>query len=307
MNESLFGFDSVFLEKLERLALLNRRPVPGPSAGSRRSPRHGSSVEFADFRDYTPGDDFRRVDWNAYARLDRLFLRLYSAEEMTTLALLLDRSSSMSLGNPSKALTAAQLAAMLSFIALHNYDHVAVFGWAEKIDRYFPAQVGVTCVPRVWRSIATVMGLGPGSTRADASSTPAITDFAALRDFGVYHRRRGLTIVLSDFLTQSDWRAGLHALRASGQEVTAIQILAPEEIHPSLRGDWKLRDVESSAAVEVTISPRVLRRYEEELAAHTAAIRDFCRQQGITFVRLTSDVSIGDAALASLRTAGVIS
>jgi uncharacterized protein (DUF58 family) len=209
---------------------------------------------------------------------------------------------------------AAQLAAVFSFIALHNYDHVALLAWAEKIDRYVPAQVGKACIPRVWRSITEIMGLrgstqdkGAGSPRSrSAPVTGAGTNFAALRDFGAYHRRPGLAIVLSDFLTDSDWRAGLRALRASGQEVTAIQILAPEEIQPSLRGDWKLRDVESSTLVEVTISPRLLRRYEEELAAHTTAIRDFCRQQGITFVQLASDVSIPDTALGSLRSAGVL-
>jgi uncharacterized protein (DUF58 family) len=98
-----FGFDSAFLQKLERLALVNRRPMIGPSAGPRRSPRHGASVEFADYRDYSPGDDFRRIDWNAYARFERLFLRLYSAEEMTTLTLFLDHSASMRFGEPSPA------------------------------------------------------------------------------------------------------------------------------------------------------------------------------------------------------------
>src|SRR5919205_2400767 len=95
-----FGFDGAFLRKLERLAVASRRPLPGMTSGPRRSPRRGSSVEFADFRDYAPGDDFRRIDWNAYARLDRLFLRLYRAEEMTTLAILLDHSPSMRFGKP---------------------------------------------------------------------------------------------------------------------------------------------------------------------------------------------------------------
>ena len=316
MHEPLFGFDGAFLQRLERLSLLNRRPVPGPTAGARRSPRHGSSVEFADFRDYSPGDDFRRIDWSAYARLDRLFLRLYSAEEMTTLTLLLDHSSSMGIGSPPKGRTAAQLAAMFSFIALHSYDRVAVLGWGEKIDHYLPAQAGKTGIPRVWRSIAQIMThAGMPTTRGAHSSSrtspakrpvPEATDFTALRDFGAFRRGPGLAVVFSDFLTDTDWRSGLCALRANGQEVTALQILAPEELLPSLRGDWKLRDIESGALVDVTISPRVLRRYEEQLAAHTAALRDFCHQQGITFVQLPSDASLAEDALTRLCAAGVI-
>lgn len=290
-----FGFDSAFLLKLERLSLLNRRPVPGSTAGSRRSPHHGSSVEFTDFREYAEGDDLRRVDWNAYARLDRLFLRLYSAEEVTTVSILLDHSSSMQFGKPPKSLTASRLAAVFSFIALHSLDRLAVLGWGERIDHYLPPQGGTSVLPQVWRSIADLM-----------ARPAARTDFAALRDFGAYRRGPGLAIVLTDFLTDTDWRTGLRALRASGQEVTAVQILAPEELRPRLRGDWTLRDVESDASVEVTVSARVLERYGAELAAHTAAIRDFCRQLGIAFVQLPSDISIADSALASLRSAGVL-
>lgn len=290
-----FGFDSAFLQKLERLTLLNQRPLQGQSAGPRRSPRHGASVEFADFRNYSAGDDFRRIDWNAYARLDRLFLRLYRAEEMTTVTLLLDHSPSMRFGTPSKALTAGRLAAILSYIALHNYDAVAVAAWGERIDRYLPIQAGKTAVPQVWRTIAEAM-----------ESSAAGTDFASLREHGRYRSGPGLAIVLSDFLTDSDWRAGLRALRGAGQEVTAIQILAPEELNPTLRGDWKLVDVETGAEAEVTISPRLLRRYEEELAAHTAAIRDLCRRQGIAFVQLPSDAPIGEIVLTDLRAIGIL-
>jgi uncharacterized protein (DUF58 family) len=290
-----FGLDSTFLQKLEQLALLNRHPLPGPSAGPRRSPRHGASVEFADFRDYAPGDDFRRIDWKAYARLDRLFLRLYSAEEMTTLTLLLDHSLSMHFGEPSKALMAARLAAIFSYVALHGYDRVAIAGWAEKPDRCFPAQAGKAAVPLVWRSIAEVM------------STPAtLTDFTALRDYALAHRRPGLAIVISDFLSDTDWRAGLRTLRGGGQEVSVIQILAREELEPTLRGDWKLRDVETAREIEVTISSRLLHRYKEELTAHTAALRDFCHRQDMVFLQIPSDAPLTDIVLRTLRTVGVL-
>jgi hypothetical protein len=329
------SFEGAFLRKLERLSLVSRRSMPGPTAGSRRSPRHGSSAEFSDFRAYSVGDDFRRIDWSAYARLDRLFLRLYRAEEVTTLTLLLDRSQSMHFGRPSKALTAARLAAVLSFIALHNNDRVSVLGWSKKIDRALPAQAGKALVPHVWRFIGDLMSPEPPSaTRQDLAQTkraqsasprwadlapttwadkekeaPAdtrATDFAGLRDFGVYRRQAGLAVVLSDFLTDTDWRGGLRSLQTGRQEVTVIQVLSPDELKPGLRGDWTLRDAENSSLVEVTVTPRLIHRYEQELEAHVASLREFCRHEGIAFVQLASDVSIQDTAMAALRQAGVV-
>lgn len=290
-----FGFDGAFLRKLDRLSLALRRPMPGPVAGPRRSPRHGASVEFADFRDYSPGDDFRRIDWNALARLDRLFLRLYTAEEMTTVTLCLDHSPSMRFGEPSKALTAARLAAVMAYIALQGDDRVGVAAWGDRVDTYVPPQGGRTAIPRVWQAIATAAE-APGAT----------TDCTALRTLSAFRRGGGLSIVFSDFLTDTDWRAGLRSLRGSMQEVSVVQILAPEELNPTLRGDWKLRDAESGREVEVTISPRLLRRYEEELTAHTTALREFCRRQGMAFVQLPSSISLEEVALSSLRAAGVI-
>jgi uncharacterized protein (DUF58 family) len=214
---------------------------------------------------------------------------------MTTVALFIDHSPSMAFGEPAKALTAARLAAILSYVALHCYDGVAVVGWGDRIDRQFPAQTGRKSIPRVWRAIADV---------TDAPSGP--TDFAALRDYGGSRSRGGLAIVLSDFLTDTDWRAGLRTLRGKGLELSVVQILAPDELEPSLRGDWTLCDAETASEVEVTVSPRVLRRYRQELAAHTAALQEFCRRQGIAFVQVPSDVSLEDTVLQSLRRVGVL-
>jgi hypothetical protein len=107
-------------------------------------------------------------------------------------------------------------------------------------------------------------------------------------------------------MTDSDWRAGLRSLRAAGQEVTAIQILTPEEVDPALRGDWKLVDAETGRAAEVTISPRLLRRYREALDRHITAISDFCHREGIAFVQLSSDVDLAGTVLSELRMAGIL-
>lgn len=290
-----FDLSSQFLRRLDRLALVNRRALVGSSAGPRRSIHHGVSPEFSDFRDYSPGDDFRRIDWNAYARLDRLFLRLYRAEEMTTLTIFLDHSASMHFGSPGKIQTASRVAAALSYIALSGYDRVAVTGYAERIGTYLTAQSGRSAIPRVWRSIADI-----ARTRGSA------TDFAALRTYARLRHSSGVAVVLSDFLTESDWRTGLSALRAAGQEVNVVQILAPEELDPELRGDWTLQDVETGKEVEVTMTARLLRRYEEELAAHTAALIDFCHQHNMPFAQIASNASVEDLILRQLRFAGML-
>jgi uncharacterized protein (DUF58 family) len=295
MTDATFGFDSAFLQRVERLSILNRQALRGPSAGHRNSPRHGASVEFADFRNYVKGDDFRRVDWKAYARLDRLFLRLYRAEELAVITLFLDHSRSMSFGEPTKALTAGRLAAVLAYIALNSYDTVALAGWGDRIDTFLPGQSGSAAIPGVWRAIARLVD----------SPMPA-TNFSCLRNFGQYGHRTGIAIVLSDFMTDSNWRAGLRSLRAAGQEVTAIQILSPEEVSPPLRGDWKLVDAESGAFAEVTLSPHLLRSYREALERHTAAITEFCRREGIAFVRLSSDVDLAGTVITDLQAVGVL-
>lgn len=290
-----FGFDSAFLRKLEHVALTSRYATPGTSSGPRRSPRHGSSPEFSDFRDYSPGDDLRRVDWNAYARLDRLFLRLYTAEEMATLTLYLDHSGSMTFGDGNKALAAARLAAVISYVGLHTHDHVAVAGWSDAIDLFLPPQAGLQSVPRVWRFIEHVMATPGGAT-----------EFGALRREGPFRRRRGLAVVISDFLTDSPWRSGLLALAAGGQEVTVIQVLSRDELEPTLRGDWELVDVETGARIEVTLSARHLRRYKATLEEHLSSIREFCGRHGMKYLLMPSDEPIERHFLRHLQAAGVL-
>ncbi|MGH2442088.1 MAG: DUF58 domain-containing protein [Chloroflexota bacterium] len=287
-----FGFQSAFLQRLERLAVLSRRPLPGDSAGTRSSPRLGASVEFADFREYAPGDDFRRIDWNTYARLDRLFVRLYTAEERTTLTLLLDHSRSMSFGTPSKMVTSARIAAIFSYIALSAYDRVMVAGWGDRNERALRPLSGKASVTQLWRAISAI------------AENPS--DAPDLSRCGRSARTQGLAIVIGDLLTESDWRSGLKGLKSAGQEVSVVQILSSEELDPQVRGDWKLRDSESGTEIEITASPRALKRYAQELEAHTAMIEEFCARQAMSFTRLSSDVDVEGAALHALHLTGVI-
>jgi uncharacterized protein (DUF58 family) len=289
----MLGLDAAFIGRLDRLALVARQRVRGQGAGPRRSSATGSSVEFADFRTYAPGDDYRRIDWSAYARLERLFLRIFEAEENSTVAIFVDCSTSMAGGNPAKARLARQIAAALSYIALTSYDRVAVCGVRDRLGPYLPPRSGRDRAPEVWRFIADLPADG-------------VTALQALRAYEGYSRAPGLALVISDLLTDSDWRAGLRALRgACRQEITVLQVLSPQELQPDVEGDLTLLDAETQRRVEVSVTPATLRRYAEALAAYTAEVGEWCRAQGITFAQISSAASVEDVVLRLLRRMGV--
>ena len=290
---SLFTPD--FLPKLEALALATRQSLAGSSVGPRRSPRLGMSVEFSDFRNYTPGDDYRRIDWNAYARLERLFLRLYRAEENLTVSLLLDTSRSLSWGQPPKFDLARQVAGALAYVALVNGDRVGVAALGDDLLAHLPPVSDRAQVWRVWDFLEQLQTLG-GTDLGKALSSVAAR----------YSRRAGLSVLVSDLLTDSDWRSGLRALRASRQEVVLLQVLAPEEINPEIMGHWQLVDDEDGSSLEVTLTARTLEEYRDRLSAYTREVASFCHGHGISFVQLPSNLSIEDAVLRLLRRARIV-
>ena len=283
-----------FLRRLDALSMVSRQTMRGPALGSRRAPALGTSVEFSDFRNYSPGDDIRRVDWNAYARLERLFLRLYRSEEDLVVTLLLDTSRSMAWGRPAKIDLARRIAGSLAYIALSGEDRVVAAGLDDDLRPYLPPQSGHSSVWHVWEFLEDLRCTGV--TRLDK----------ALSSLGRYHSHHGLAVVITDLLTSSDWEQGLRSLLALRQEVVLLQILAPEEVEPDLLGDWRLVDDEESIALEVSSTPRVLQAYKERLAEFTHKVASFCHTHHVSFLQLRSDVPIDDVVLKLLRRARVV-
>ncbi|MBI2868223.1 MAG: DUF58 domain-containing protein [Chloroflexi bacterium] len=286
-------FAPEFLRKLEALSLATRQSLPGSSAGPRRAPRLGASVEFSDFRSYTPGDDYRRIDWNAYARLERLFLRLYRAEENLNVTLLLDTSRSMAWGQPPKIRLARQIAGALAYIGLARDDRVGAGALGEDLASYLAPVGSRAQVQRVWEFLEALSCQG---------STDLGTALASLRRL---RPRPGLAVVLTDLLTDSDWRAGLRTLLSLRQEVVLLQILAPDEMEPGLAGDWQLVDDEDGRPLEVTLTPRAVSVYRDRLHSYLREAAAFCHGHGITFLQFSGDVSVEDAVLRLLRRAQV--
>ncbi len=286
------GLSKELLCQLDRLAVQTRRAMPGQYPGERRSPRAGTSVEFADFRTYVPGDDFRRIDWNAYARLDRLVLKLYLGEEDLAIHLWVDTSASMDWGQPSKMRCARQVAAAVAYVGLARYDRVGAYGFAEHVVAALPLQRGPRARARVWGFLAALAAGGS-------------TDYEAVR-MRAGALARGISIVLSDFLTRSDPAPAVAALRAARQEVVLLQLLAPDELRPALQGDLRLRDVESEATVEVTVTPALQAAYSQALEAHTLRLQALARAHGALFHRICTAVTLETVVLETLRRIGLL-
>jgi uncharacterized protein (DUF58 family) len=280
------------LALLSRLDVSYRRAVRGLYAGERRSPRAARSPEFADFRAYVPGDDFRQIDWRAYARLERLVLRLYVAEEEACLNVLLDTSASMATGSPPKWPAAQRLAAALAFLGLAGMDRVLVGTLA---GGHLPALRGRDGVARIWsflRELGPEGRAGPESLQRQRWTRP------------------GLTVIVSDFLVDEDgraaeWASALADLAWRRQEPVLWQCLAPDEEQPRLFGDWKLIDVESGRERELTVTPALLEEYRERLERHREGLRRAARAAGGRFLASTSDLDLEATMAAGLR-AGVV-
>jgi uncharacterized protein (DUF58 family) len=323
-------FDAEFMRKLERLTLVSRKLKAGQLKGERRSPKRGQSVEFADYRNYTPGDDLRRVDWNAYARMERLFIKLFQEEEDLTVHILLDASKSMDWGDPNditltapvapvdvdtrdngmaqintqggtrdqnKLVYAKRTAAALGYIALSNLDRLSVTAFSRSGLQRFSAVRGKGHAVSLLRFVAGVRA--EGQTDLDL----------LLRQYANQSKYPGLLFVLSDCLVEGGGVEGLSVLQSMGHEVNLIHILAPAEVHPELAliGDLRLRDIETGATQEVSIDGSLLDLYREKYEAWQGSIEAFCRRRGMNYMQVTTDQPFEDLVLHYLRQRGIVS
>jgi uncharacterized protein (DUF58 family) len=285
--------DPTFLRKLEQLSLVSKKVFLGQLKGERRSSRRGVSVEFADFRNYTLGDDTRYIDWNTFARLERLFLKLFIEEEDLHVYLLVDGSRSMAFGEPDKFRYACRTAAALGYIGLANHDRVGAAVFGSQLVSLFPPTRGRQQVFGLFRFLEEARPAG-GTSLA-----------ASLKEYSLRTRRPGVAILLSDFL-DPDWETGLKALLHRRFQVTAIQVLDRAELHPQFLGDLKLVDAETGEEREISVSPALLREYHQRVDRFCAGIRETCRRYGADYLQAVTDLPFEDLILRWLRGAGVL-
>ena len=289
-------FDSAFLAKLEQLHLLARRMFRGDRRAERRSRQTGSSLEFADYREYTPGDEPRSIDWNAYGRLDRLFVKLHEQEQDLPVTFLVDCSASMRWMPEEKADAlskfdhARRLCAALAYIALANLDRVDIHFFAANPL----GELGVARGKAQFHSVLKFLGNAP-----DADGPTRL--LTAARSLTQRAHRRGLAFVLSDFFDPRGYEEPLGLLLHGQFEVHALQILAPAELAPAASGDLSLRDIETGSAMDITADEKLLRRYRDEITKFNGALESFCLRRGIAFAQVTTDSPFEDVVLRALR------
>ena len=316
-------FDESFLRRLEALTLVARQARPGQWQGERRSTKRGQSVEFADYRSYVPGDDFRLIDWNAYGRLERFFLKLFVEEEDLTVHLLIDTSLSMDWPPAETGLDtnadhathklnyARRAAAALGYITLSGLDRVTVSGIGGSGGSrgpHFPPHRGRHQTVALFSFLHSLQPTAP-------------TDLTtSLKNYATQARQPGPLIIFSDFFDQPDqadqattrpddpppWLNSLLPLLSRRFEISLIQLLSPDEAAPALSGDLRLLDLETGQPVEITADFEALSRYQTGLAAWQNEIRRWCAQYNIPYLPITTDTPFENLIFSFLRHQGVL-
>ena len=290
-------FDEPTLRRLNALTLVADRVRAGRLRGDRRSSKRGTSIEFADFRNYVPGDDLRRLDWNIYARLDRPFIKLFEDEEDLAVYLLLDGSASMDWGegDENKYTYARRLAGSLGSIALSSGDALTI--------ENFSTQTGVPVFGPT-RGSQNQMRLLTHIESLRPSGRTALND--SLLRFSHKHRRPGLVFLLTDLLDPDGYEPGMNRLLSAGHQLVLVHLLAPEELTPRLSGDLKLVDSEFESTQEVSLDPVILKAYERQLSQWQQRIRDFCRSRHVSYVHTSTATPWDEFILRRLRREGIV-
>jgi uncharacterized protein (DUF58 family) len=288
-------FDSEFLKKLEYLSLVSRRVFRGQLLAQRRTMQLGGGIEFADHREYTPGDDFRYLDWNVFARHDELLLKRFQEEEDLHVYILLDSSRSMAFGQPVKFDYARQVAAALAYIALADLDRVAVVAFAGDVIADFPLTRGKA---RILSLLKFLEKLEPQGT---------LTDLGRMaRNFVHRGQRRGLAVVISDLFDPNGFEGGLDLLRHHRYEPHVVQIYDRRDAQPDVKGDVELVDSETGAIQKVTITERNLRQYDRIFGEFLESVRKYCNTYGIGATRSMTDIPFDELLLRMMRAAGAL-
>jgi len=282
------------LKKLDAVALRARKAFTGASKGEKRSTKRGSSVEFADFRSYNSGDDIRRIDWNAYARFDKLYLKMFLEEEDLDLTLLVDASASMGWGTPTKMRAACELAGALGYVGLVNFDRVSAITFGQGLRNQFPPARGKGAAGQLFNFL-------------EKQTSEGVADFnLTTKRLAMQAKRSGIAVVISDFLFPDGYETGLKTLAARGFETTVIQLLAREELEPTLTGDLKLVDAEDGSIKEISVTANLLKAYKANLDAYTANLRAFCLRYGMNYLLVGNDTPPDEVVGRMLRGIGVV-
>ena len=287
-------FNDEFQRKLDYLAMVSRRVFTGAMRAERRTKKTGSGVEFADHRDYAPGDDFRYLDWHAYQRFDRLLIRLYEEEEDLSIYFIVDSSSSMAFGDGEKLRQAKRLTAALAYVGLANLDRIAIVTATDEISGRMQSTRGKARIFRIFRFLKGV--------KADGH-----TDLGeAMKTFVAQHKRRGLAVLLTDLYDPAGFERGINVLRYNKFEPFVIHVVDPSEARPDLRGDVRVYDCETGEEREVTVTAKVLARYGVAFEEYLEEAKRFCTARQVSYFRADVNVPFDELILRVFRRGGFL-
>ncbi len=291
-------FDADFLKKLERLRLIAKRLDWTGTKGEHAASRKGFSLEFSDYRRYQRGDDLRYVDWNIYRRLDRLLLKVFTAEEEMNIYLLVDTSRSMGFSSASASVGkkhqvkldyAKKVAAALGYIGLKNLDRVGGAAFTSNLHGLLKLGRGRTQILRLFSFLNRLSCAGPTNVRS------------AIHKFTTLFPHRGLVVVVSDLFDPDGWQAAIEELARKKYQVLVIHLLDAEELRPAVLGDVALVDAEGSRERRLFVDAELARRFQQELESYFREIELVCASHGVDYLRTTTEVPFEEFVLKSLR------
>ncbi|MEL6497176.1 MAG: DUF58 domain-containing protein [Planctomycetota bacterium] len=296
--------------RLDRLDVTSRKMFPGALPGERRSKKRGSSVEFDDYRTYVAGDDLRHIDWNVYARMDRLFIKLFREEEDLAVTVLLDTSASMDAGKPNKLVYSHRLAMGLAYVGLVANNRVSVVTFGSTAGyRRFPAGRGRRRVQAVGEFLLENLRLV-----ADQPNASKVGFNEALQRASRERTGKGVFVVVSDCLIREGYEAGLGVLASTsrgGFDTTVVQVMSPGELDPAadgdrVLGDLRLSDAESGIEAEVTVTAELIESYKRRVQTYCDDLSTFCRRRDMKHTLVTTNKPPEQVLLRNLRRLGVI-
>ncbi len=290
--------NEAFLSRLDILETLLKNNVSGMFGGNKRSRNinaFGSSSEFADYRDYMPGDDTNKIDWNTYARFDKLYLKLFLDERQMHTRIYIDASRSMDFGRGRKAEKAVELAVALAYISVHEMDRVSLYIIKDReVIEVVPPTMGKDAF------FERIGKLNETEFDGDSYISEAILP-------SVVGQGDGMSIIISDFLTDNDYETAIDHLVSKKRDVFCIQVLSKDEVNPQFVGKMHLFDSEDSdRSYKKNINKDIIKAYREAVEYATGRIRNYCHARGANYLLATAEDDVGEILFGKLSDMGVV-
>ena len=290
MKEKIF--DAEFFKKLENISIKSSMSMTAGTAGGRKSKVKGSSVEFSDFREYSPGDDFRRIDWNAYGRFDKLFVKLFMEEREALINIFIDCSRSMDFGEKNKGAMALRISGILTYFALNNLDRVCINKVQGNTLNMAYSYMGKS----MFQSALQFM------ERAEFEGSTNLSEAIKRKDL----KNRGISIIISDFFTTGSIEEVIKYLAYKKQQIIFIQVLCAEELSPGFGGEVRLIDSETGDEVNISITPKLLKAYNLKLKAMSVVIKEGVKKYGGTFMQVSTSNPLDKIIFEQFAREGII-